>query len=232
MKSILNDTPFQQFFGYQEEVNRLSENKLIKNKVVLDIGCGFGWWDQICIKKKVKKIVGLDISEESLNITKKIKSKKLKVKLGSALKLPFNNNSFDTVGTWEVLEHIPSGTENIMFQEINRVLKPGGYMLLSTQYQNFFSVILDPAWWLIGHRHYSKKQLITLINSNCNFEIEKIYIKGGFFTLMNSINIYVAKWIFRRFPFFQNFFINKTKEEYEKNNGLMNIFLKCRKIIN
>ncbi len=46
--------------------------------------------------------------------------------------LPFPDGSFDTVVMWEVLEHIPPGTEPQAFAEIARVLRPGGRLHLST----------------------------------------------------------------------------------------------------
>jgi SAM-dependent methyltransferase len=48
---------------------------------------------------------------------------------GSALELPFAANSFDTVFSSQVLEHVPEPWR--MLEEMARVLKPGGYLILS-----------------------------------------------------------------------------------------------------
>ncbi len=48
---------------------------------------------------------------------------------GSALDLPFRDESFDTVLAAQVLEHLPEPARACA--EIGRVLKPGGYLILS-----------------------------------------------------------------------------------------------------
>lgn len=48
---------------------------------------------------------------------------------GSALDLPFCNDSFDTVLAAQVLEHLPEPAQALA--EMGRVLKPGGYLILS-----------------------------------------------------------------------------------------------------
>ena len=73
--------------------------------------------------------------------------------------------------SWEVLEHIPKDTEKKMFNEVNRVLKPGGIFYISTPYNNVISNIFDPAWWLIGHRHYSLEK-VKKYAQDAGFEIK------------------------------------------------------------
>ncbi|MBI4675426.1 MAG: class I SAM-dependent methyltransferase [Chloroflexi bacterium] len=53
-----------------------------------------------------------------------------------ATRLSFENNSFDLVGTFQVLHHIPDW--QTAFGEMARVLEPGGYLL--------FSDFVAPAW--------------------------------------------------------------------------------------
>lgn len=48
---------------------------------------------------------------------------------GNALALPFGDQSFDTVFSSQVLEHVPDPAQ--MIAEIGRVLKPGGYLILT-----------------------------------------------------------------------------------------------------
>ncbi|MDO8555668.1 MAG: class I SAM-dependent methyltransferase [Nanoarchaeota archaeon] len=54
--------------------------------------------------------------------------------VGDAQKLPFANNSFDTVFSSQTLEHIPYPQKVI--DEIHRVLKPGGVCILTTHMAN------------------------------------------------------------------------------------------------
>jgi ubiquinone/menaquinone biosynthesis C-methylase UbiE len=225
MKSLLEeDSPYEELLGYHSEVLRLVKSKFIKNKTVLDVGCGFGWNESVFSKYSPKKIIGVDSSEETLDIARKFKHHACSFKKASALELPFKDNTFDTVMSWEVLEHIPKNTEEKMFSEIFRVLKPSGNFFLSTQHRNFFSTVLDPAWWFVGHRHYSTKKIREL-SDKTGFKINRIYVKGGFFTIIRIVNMYTSKWILRKPPLYNSFFVKRTHVEYNREKGVVNIFL-------
>ena len=231
MKNIIEEKPTDELHGralYNAQFIAVND---IKDKVMLNIGSGFGWFELNLEKRGAKKIVGLEISEKNLETAKKyIKNNKISFKVGSAIKLPFENNSFDTIASWEVIEHIPKNTENKMFQEINRVLKDGGVFYISTPLNFFFSKIFDPAWWLIGHRHYAKNKLIFLGKNN-GFEIEKLILNGGWWEIIGMLNLYISKWIFRRKPFFEDFINRKQDIEFKKEKGFTNIFIKFKKIM-
>ncbi len=230
MKNILNQKPNHNLNGRLLYGANLVQDVDIKNKNILNIGCGYGWFELNVLNRGVNKIVGMEISENDLKTVKEnIQNKRVEFKIGDAISLPFENNSFDTIVSWEVIEHISKNTEDLMFAEANRVLKKDGVFYLSTPHKSFLSNIFDPAWWLIGHRHYSKKQITEYANKN-SFEVLDIQIKGKIWSLLASLNMYISKWIFRRKPIFQNYFIRKENFEYEKNNGFANIFVKFRKI--
>lgn len=225
MKSLLkDDSPYGELTGFNSEVFRFVKPKFIKNKTVLDVGCGFGWAELLFSKHHPKKMIGMDYSEECLSIARKFKHPSYSFKVGNALELPFKDNTFDTVMTWEVLEHIPKHTEERMFSELYRVLKPGGHLFLSTQHRSFFSTVLDPAWWLVGHRHYSQNNIREFAKKS-GFTVNELYAKGGFFAIFGILNMYISKWIFRRPPFFHSFFVTKTEQEFAKNKGIVNVFL-------
>lgn len=229
MKNILNERPDLDLNARLRFSNNWVNIGDIKNKKVLDIGCGFGWFELDVIKKNVKEIDGIEISELDLKPAKEnIKDKRAVFKVGGALELPFKNGYFNTVVAWEVIEHIPKNTEDVMFEEVYRVLKRGGVFYLSTPFDSFWSKYFDPAWWLIGHRHYSKEKLIDLGNKN-GLSTVKIYLKGRWWGLVNLLNLYIAKWIFRRRQFFEKELLNKETKEYLLDNGFMGVFIKYEK---
>ncbi len=129
---------------------------------------------------------------------------------------------------WEVLEHLPKDSEEKPFLEIKRVLKNEGEVYLSTPHSTFWSCILDPAWWLIGHRHYSLDQLKKLAKKT-GFGIEKVEYGGGFWELQSMIFLYIFKSLFRREIPFKNWFDRKRDVEFLAGNGWANIFVKLRK---
>lgn len=229
MINKINEKPTHKICGRALFNTIFTDNEDVKNKTILDIGCGFGWMEINLLNREASHVVGMEVSENDLKTAKKyVKNSRVKFEVGNALKLPFKDSTFDTVVSWEVLEHIPKNCENIMFSEVRKVLKKNGKFYLSTPYRSFFSNIFDPAWWLIRHRHYSKNQLKKFAMDN-GFKIEKIVIKGGFWEIVSINNLYIAKWIFGRKPFLYNFFEKKQNEEYRKSKGFTNIFLKLIK---
>ena len=98
----------------------------------LDIGCGHKLlpdWRSIQEKKLIsncKTIVGLDYDFNNLKNHKNIH---LKVN-GDASHLPFKNNLFDLITANMVVEHLINPT--VQFQEIWRILKPGGLFIFHT----------------------------------------------------------------------------------------------------
>lgn len=202
----------------------------IADKEILDIGCGFGWFEKEALGLNAKKIAGIEISEDNIAVSKsRVPDEHATFKTGTALSLPFPDKSFDTVVAWEVIEHIPKGKEKAMFQEIYRVLRDPGVLYLSTPYKTFWSNFFDPAWWLVGHRHYSSKQLADYAQNN-SFKIEEEKVGGRWWSLLYILNMYIAKWFFRRRPFFQNFFREKDDAEYFQEGGFVNIFMKLKKL--
>ena len=228
MKNILNETPKAKLNARLKFSINFVKNQDIKNKKLLDIGCGFGWFEQDAVLRGVRQVAGIEISEEDLKAVRTIRNKRAIFKVGGALKLPFEDKYFDTVVAWEVIEHIPKNTEDEMFKEVKRVLRKNGVFYLSTPYDSFWSKCFDPAWWLIGHRHYSRRKLINLGNEN-GFEASEIYIKGRWWCLINLLNLYIAKWIFRRKPFLERDLLNKEDSEYNSDWGFMGVFVKYEK---
>jgi len=199
-----------------------------KSNKILDIGCGTGSF-LFRIQDK-KKCVGIDLEEIALRIAKKYCPTSTFLK-GSVLKLPFKNDEFDVVTLWEVIEHIPKGTEMKAFSEIFRVLKKNGLLVLSTPNKNLLSNLLDPAYFLRGHRHYNAKNLMELIES-CGFLIKNNTIQGGLFTLITMNLFYIDKHIFHKNDsWLQNIFNTLAYKEYEiGKQRFANLFIAAQKI--
>lgn len=226
MKNVLNEKPTTDLSARLHHSLSFVDDNDIKNKTVLDIGCGFGWCELNFLDRGVKQITGIEISPADLVTAKaSIRDPRVKFVVGSATNLPFPDKSFDTVVSWEVIEHIPDRKEEIMVQEVGRVLRPGGSFYLSTPHRSFWSNVLDPAWWLTGHRHYSKKQL-TRYGRGSGFAVTDMKVRGGFWTELGIPNMYLAKWLFRRGLFFAGFFTKKEWQEYDRVGGTANIFAK------
>lgn len=203
--------------------------KNLHNKKILDIGCGFGWFEY-SVKNIVKKVIGIDINKYNIRKLKsEFRSKKVDFLVASALNIPFKDNFFDYVVSCEVIEHLPKNSEKYFFKEIVRVLKPGGKFFMTTPYKNIWSIFFDPAWWLIKHRHYSYNELKKMTKNIGLVEMD-YQIVGGWWNLLGLLNMYISKWIFRREKFFKKFFDDKENKEMLRKDGFMNLFISFRKI--
>lgn len=198
----------------------------IKNKNVLDIGSWTGPYE-ILIYNIAKQITAVDIEEKALKVLKKNLPRVNCVKAKSH-KLPFKNETFDVVTFWDVLEHLPAGYELTSILESARVLKKGGYLFLATPSKNFWSDLLDPAYWLIGHRHYLKSQLVMLLKDS-GFKIEKIEKLGSFFSSLYALTFYFFKHILRmKMPTIK--YVEEKMSKDIASPGYIQFVIRARKI--
>jgi SAM-dependent methyltransferase len=115
----------------------------------------------------------------------------------SALDLTFPDNSFDTVVSTEVLEHVPDPQR--AFREMYRVVKPGGYVIVST-----------PCYW---PRHevpydffrYPYDGFLHLVKE-AGLETEKLYNRGRSYAYLGQVIQHIqpvrsklVSWLINRF---------------------------------
>ncbi len=96
----------------------------IAGKRLLDLGCGKGRFARHWISCGAS-VVGLDLSAGML-----VQGFEFPRVKGSAVRLPFATNSFECVVAIEVLEHIESTLVHTFLSEANRVLVPGGCLVI------------------------------------------------------------------------------------------------------
>lgn len=130
----------------------LDELNLQPGMKVLDIGCGRGFYEAaIMILEPKVQMVALDASSAYLTKAKEtidalgVKHQATFVH-GDAAKLPFSDNSFDRIICSEVLEHIPN--DHTALSEMRRILKKGGFAMVSVPHQNY-PFLWDPLNWVL-----------------------------------------------------------------------------------
>ena len=101
-----------------------------KNSSILDVGSGTGILIEQLVSKKNLKINGLDLSPEMVKISKEKfrKNKNVTITLGSAVKMPFKNSSFDYVTCSHSFHHHSNSLQSL--KEMYRVLKPRGKIII------------------------------------------------------------------------------------------------------
>jgi len=101
----------------------------IKGKIVLDAGCGDGWYSAQ-MQKAGAEVHGTDFSGKAISFAEIIVPD-VSFKTGSLLELPYEDNFFDVVFSFQVLEHIPPEDLPRAIKEVARVLKPDGLFIPS-----------------------------------------------------------------------------------------------------
>ena len=115
------------YYPNEKYFNALIDYEFIKDKNVLEIGCGLGSHASL-IANNCKSYTGVDITNYAVEFTKQrfklMNIKNGKIILTDAEKLPFENKTFDYVWSWGVIHH--SNNTKSIISEIHRVLKKNG----------------------------------------------------------------------------------------------------------
>lgn len=101
-------------------------------KQVLEIGCGsavIGAAMNTLYMGNIK-YTGMDISKEFLKVARMVM--RLNAIEGRATDMPFDNDSFDYIWMFDVFEHIAPEQREKVGQEIGRVLKNGGVLIMNS----------------------------------------------------------------------------------------------------
>jgi SAM-dependent methyltransferase len=111
----------------------------VTDKVVLDFGCGTGYGTHR-LADSASRITGIDVAPEAVAFARERYVPQADA-AGNALDyiridpvelspLPFPDGHFDTVLSFQVVEHVPSVANYL--REIRRVLRPGGIFVCAT----------------------------------------------------------------------------------------------------
>ncbi|MCL0094970.1 class I SAM-dependent methyltransferase [Dehalococcoidia bacterium] len=105
--------------------------QFVAGKVVLDIACGTGYGSGYLINKGAKMVVGGDYSEKAIEYARLHYQKDgLRFLRCDAQQMPFANNSFDVIVSFETIEHLERYED--FLKECNRVVKDDGTFICST----------------------------------------------------------------------------------------------------
>src|SRR5580704_14070215 len=112
----------------------LKRTGLNKNLRVLDMGCGAGHTSAHIAKNYGCSVTGLDISRDALDKAKALYHQepycqRMQFVEGEATSLPFSYGYFDVILCESVLIFVQD--KKSAFNEMNRVLKPGGHLALN-----------------------------------------------------------------------------------------------------
>jgi SAM-dependent methyltransferase len=137
---------------------------------VLDVACGTGYGARMLASHA--RVSGVDRDEEAIaTALSRVTGTFL---VAEVPPIPFSDNAFDFVVSFETVEHIPD--DRAFVGEIERVLRPGGVLLMSTPNKN----ISAPHGAPLNHWHireYTLDLLMALLGG-AGLQVRDVYAQG------------------------------------------------------
>lgn len=100
-----------------------------KGMNILDVGCGTGSHLELYQRYKCN-LYGIDLSPSMLDVARERLGDSAQLDLGDATEMPYDNDKFDLVISMLSLHEMSPGTRSEVLNEIKRVLKADGRLLL------------------------------------------------------------------------------------------------------
>jgi 2-polyprenyl-3-methyl-5-hydroxy-6-metoxy-1,4-benzoquinol methylase len=185
---------FESLREYYEEVleDIAKEMKKLHNKhlLILDVGCGYGYFMQACAKK-LYKCIGVDISKYALS---KIMNRSHVILCDVQCGIPLKSKIVDVATMLDVIEHVDK--IQIVLKEIKRVLKPHGLLYISTpNIAAIMRFIKGKNWYgFLDTTHvslFTPIRLKSLLRDH-NFHVVKCYTPFKFFLLPRVLNKFLG----------------------------------------
>src|SRR5262245_43499675 len=107
--------------------------KYCDGKTVLDVACGTGYGSEILGQSGAGKVIGVDLALDAISANGH--GHRALLANADACRLPFADQSFDAVVSFETIEHVEN--PDALLKEIARVLKRGGRCICSSPNLNF-----------------------------------------------------------------------------------------------
>lgn len=111
--------------------------ELVGELKVLDAACGEGYGTAL-LATRASFVTGVDLSGTAIEHARdRYSSERLEFLVCDCLELPFDGSEFDCIVSFETLEHLQD--HQGLMTEFRRVLKPGGFLLISTPDKEVYS---------------------------------------------------------------------------------------------
>ncbi|MEA3254866.1 MAG: class I SAM-dependent methyltransferase [Candidatus Altiarchaeota archaeon] len=174
---------------YVEHMSRyLFASKYVKDKSVLDSGCGCGYGSYTLAVNGACEVVGIDISKDAVEYSKNHYGRSnLEYLVMDCRHLKFPDSRFDVVVSFEFIEHIKEQDDYLT--EICRVLKDNGVLIISTpnkKYGNPSNEFHIKEFHLPEFRDFLKKYFREIDMFNQNYSLSYLNNKQNFEDIQQS----------------------------------------------
>lgn len=167
-----------------------------RSSVVLEMGCGDGFWLEVLRNLGYRNVVGIDISPAALEVAAQ---KGLNVRLGDLYHLEVDD-VFDVVLLCDTLEHLPDPREAL--RRAHRALRTRGTLFLAVPVYDSLAEQLERRLRGVPrphqcqrddmtHRHAFTEPALHALLDECHFSVESSYRVGN---LLPGKNGKVSAW--------------------------------------
>ncbi len=178
--------------------------KILKNKKILDFGCGWGGFLKQITKAKL--LTGIELREECINYIKK-KIKKIEV----TNNINNLNDKYDIVTLFHVLEHIPYQIETL--KKIKKKLSKNGKIIIEVPSAQDFLLSLSEfkkfTFWSEHLILHTEKSLKTILKKSGYRKIQIKYYQR--YNFSNHLG-----WFIKKIPGGHNFYKNITDKKISR----------------
>lgn len=170
------------------KVKQVKMLELDQQTTLLEIGFGRGEFLRHCAEEDAK-VWGIDYSEDAFEVAKNTLGEfpNSDIRVADCKDLPFPSGSFERVYSGDVIEHLCIEDQATALQEMYRVLKPGGFLLIHTSPNTIFT-----------HGTYPiARNLLKLIDSKTIRGVDE-HLKVGKEVHVYEHNLFSLKRVARR----------------------------------
>lgn len=153
-------------YNYKKDIN-----------MVLDLGSGTGGTTKYL--ERYGSVKGLENNKHALKFSR---ARKINIKEGDINNISYANKSFNLITILDVLYHKNITNEKLVLSEARRLLKSGGYLLITDSAYNFLKSYHDSATQ--GNKRYTLKRMKKLVENSGFIVIKASYIFISIFPLV------------------------------------------------
>ncbi|HUX10091.1 MAG TPA: class I SAM-dependent methyltransferase [Terriglobia bacterium] len=188
--------------NYSDQVSQAKIGAVLRaigeHKHVLDYGCGDGQHASMIHKTCSSDVVGVDISSRAVELARQRNPALVFHVIEDGKPLPFAKESFDVVFAGDMIEHVID-VEGLV-KEWNRVMKPGGRLIVTTPYHGFVKNVVIALTCFDRHfnprgehiRFFTVRTLRTCLEA-AGFRVADIKYRGRIYPLSSGMMVFARK---------------------------------------
>lgn len=203
----------------------------LDNPKILDVGTGNGNFIRIIqsLSDKFEEIIGIDELQIAVNAaTKNFDDERIKFIKMDAFDMDFEDDYFDLVCLSNSLHHLSD--VNGMLAEMERVLKPGGCLLVNEMKSDglnarqkahlkihHFAAEIDRETGATHNETFTAKQMLELLEKECNLTIKDVWDLKHERPESNSEE--EIEWLCKTIDRVQEKLVAEDRKEYYRKKG-------------